>query len=160
MTADVSIAGCRPGSIGPDLQYQTQQRDRELRMALRPGTPPVVEIGGDIDVQSAPELREELLRLIRRRGPRLALDLGGVTFMDCAGIGVLVATRRRARLEGGWIRIIRVSSAARRTISLLGLQEAFALAADGADRLALVTEPGHRDRTVRVPDSVSQAGLT
>ena len=31
--------------------------------------PPVVAICGEVDIQSAPELRDELLRLIRRRGP-------------------------------------------------------------------------------------------
>jgi anti-anti-sigma regulatory factor len=33
--------------------------------------PLVVEIRGEIDVFSAPQLRDELLRMIRRRGPRL-----------------------------------------------------------------------------------------
>jgi anti-sigma B factor antagonist len=68
----------------------------DLRVVVCPGTPPVVEMTGEIDILSAQELREELLRLIRRHGPRLALDLGGMTFMDCAGIGALAATRRRA----------------------------------------------------------------
>jgi anti-sigma B factor antagonist len=99
------------------------------RAAVCPGTPPVVKIGGEIDVLSAPDLREELLRLMRRRGPQLALDLSGVTFMDCAGIGALLATRRRAQLEGGWLRIVRASPPARRTIGLLGLAEALALGA-------------------------------
>ena len=100
----------------------------DLRVGIRPGVPPVVEICGEIDIQSAPRLRDELLRVVRRHGPQLPLDLTGVTFLDCAGINVLLATRRRARLEDGWIRVTRASPPARRTISLLGLQEAFALA--------------------------------
>ncbi len=99
----------------------------DLRVGIRPGAPPVVEICGEIDIQSAPQLREELLRVMRRHGSQLALDLGGVTFIDCAGVNALLATRRRARLEDGWVRVIRASPRARRTISLLGLQEAFAL---------------------------------
>jgi anti-sigma B factor antagonist len=70
--------------------------------------PHVVAICGEVDIQSAPELRDELLRVIRRRGPELIIDLGGVTFLDCAGLGVLLATRRRAQLEGGWVRLVRV----------------------------------------------------
>ena len=120
-------------SIVPNPRPQVEQRVRDcsetgdIRVAVCPGTSPVVEIGGQIDILSAPELREELLRLVRRCGPHLSLDLSGVTFMDCAGIRVLVATRRRVQLEGGWMRIVRASRSARRTISLLGLQEAFAL---------------------------------
>ena len=40
-------------------------------------------------------------------GSGVLLDLGGVTFLDCAGINVLLATRRGARLEGGWMRVVR-----------------------------------------------------
>lgn len=103
----------------------------DLRVGIRPGAPPVVEVCGEIDIQSAPQLGDELLRLVRRHGPQLALDLAGVTFLDCAGVNVLLATRRRARLEGGWVQVTRASPRARRTISLLGLQEVFALCASG-----------------------------
>jgi anti-anti-sigma factor len=115
-----------PGQQAPHLEEPA-----DLRVGVRPGAPPVVEICGEIDIQSAPQLRDELLRVLRRYGSQLALDLGEVTFLDCAGINVLLATRRRARLEDGWIRVIRASPRARRTISLLGLQEAFALSASG-----------------------------
>ena len=96
-------------------------------MAVRSDSPLVVEIPGEIDIQSAPGLRDELLRVIRRYGAQLALDLTGVTFMDCAGLNVLLATRRRARLEEGSVRVIRASPRVLRMISLLGLEKAFAL---------------------------------
>jgi len=48
-------------------------------------------------------------------------------FLDCAGLNVLVATRRRAQLEGGWVRLVRVPPQARRMISLLKLDWAFGL---------------------------------
>lgn len=102
-----------------------------LRVGIRPGVPPVVEVCGEIDILSAPQLRDELLRVVSQHGPRLALDLRGVTFLDCAGVNVLLTTRRRARLEGGWVRVTRASARARQTISLLGLQEVFALCASG-----------------------------
>ena len=99
----------------------------DLGVVVCPGSPLVVEIRGEIDIQSAPELRDELLRVIRRCGPELALDLVGVTFMDCAGLNVLLATSRRAQLEEGSVRIIRASPRVRRMISLLGLERVFAL---------------------------------
>ncbi len=114
-------------SLPAHQQAQGPGEPSDLRVGIRPGAPPIVEICGDIDIQSAPQLREELLRVVRRHGSQLALDLDGVTFIDCAGINALLATRRRARLEDGWVRVIRASPRARRTISLLGLQEAFAL---------------------------------
>jgi hypothetical protein len=49
-----------------------------LQVTTFAGASLVVEIHGEIDVFSAPGLRDELLRVIRRYGPQLALDrLGG-----------------------------------------------------------------------------------
>jgi anti-anti-sigma factor len=62
-----------------------------------------------------------------RYGPQLALDLAGVTFIDCAGVNVLLATRRRAGLEDGSVDVIGASPRVRRVISLLGLEWAFGL---------------------------------
>ena len=100
-----------------------------MRVSVSPGSPPVATIRGEIDIQSAPGLCEELLRVIRHRGPQLTIDLAGVTFMDRAGINVLMATRRRARLEGGWVRVVRVPPRVRRMFSLLSLERAFGLSA-------------------------------
>jgi anti-anti-sigma factor len=90
-----------------------------LDVSVRPG--PVVTINGEIDMQSGPHLRDQLLGIIRRHGARLALDLTGVTFIDCAGINVLLAVRRRAQLEGGSLRVLRASPHVRRIIALTRL---------------------------------------
>ena len=98
-----------------------------LQVTTFAGPSPVVEIHGEIDIFSAPGLRDELLRVIRRHGPQLALDLADVTFIDCAGVNVLLATRRRAGLEDGSVDVIGASPRVRRVISLLGLEWAFGL---------------------------------
>ena len=116
-----------PATSLPARPARDLEEPGDLRVGIHLGTPPVVEICGEIDIHSAPRLRDELLWVVRRHGPQLALDLAGVTFLDCAGVNVLLATRRRARLEDGWIRVTQASPRARRTISLLGLQKAFAL---------------------------------
>jgi anti-anti-sigma factor len=82
---------------------------------------PVVTISGEIDIQSGPQLRDHLLGVIRQHGARLALDLADVTFIDCAGINVLLAARRRAQLEGGSLRVLRASPRVRRVITLTHL---------------------------------------
>jgi anti-sigma B factor antagonist len=101
-------------------------RARGLHVDVRPGDQPVVEVGGEIDLYSGAELRDELLRVLRRHGAQLILDLDEVTFMDSAGIEVLLATRRRAQLEGGWVRLVRASPCVWRMITLAGLQREFA----------------------------------
>ena len=100
---------------------------RGLNVHTRPGHQPIIEVGGEIDVHSAAELRDQLLRVIRRHSPCVALDLDDVTFMDWAGVEVLLATRRRAGLEGGWVHVVRASPCVRRMLILAGLERAFAL---------------------------------
>jgi anti-sigma B factor antagonist len=116
----------------PFPAFQSGEAAETRAILVSPGPPLVVAICGEVDIQSAPELREELLRVIRRGGPQLIIDLGGVTFLDCAGLNVLVATRRRAQLEGGWVRLVRVPPQARRMISLLKLDGAFGLGTLGS----------------------------
>lgn len=99
----------RTGS--PDTEY--------LEVSVQPGA--IVAVSGEIDLQSGPQLRDQLLGIIRRHGARLALDLSGVTFIDCAGINVLLATRRRAQLEGGSLRVLRASPRVRRLFELTRL---------------------------------------
>ena len=50
----------------------------------------VVEVAGEIDVQSAPELRDCLHQTIDAGSRQLVLDLRQVEFIDSMGIGVLV----------------------------------------------------------------------
>ena len=100
----------------------------DLHVDVLSTAPLVVGVSGQIDIASAPKLREELLSALRRHGARLVLDLGGVTFMDCAGINALLAARRHARLEGGWVRVAGASRRARNVLTLTGLHREFALA--------------------------------
>ena len=73
----------------------------ELSVQLRCSSPvPVVAVGGELDLESGPCLAECLRSLLQARGPVLALDLAGVRFIDCAGVGALVASGRAAR-QGG-----------------------------------------------------------
>ena len=125
----------RPDSTQPDIQAPLPvppPRDpvdyTDLQVDVMSTAPLVVTVSGEIDIASGPKLREELLGAMRRHGARLALDLGGATFMDCARINVLLTARRRARLEGGWVRVLRASRRARKVLMLTGLHQEFALA--------------------------------
>jgi anti-sigma B factor antagonist len=82
---------------------------------------------GDIDISVAGSVQEILLQAIRAHGPRLLLDLSGVSFLDCAGLRALLLTRRRVELRGGTLQLIAVSPSVRRILRLTGLQETFAL---------------------------------
>jgi STAS domain len=93
-------------------------RTRGLRLDVRPGDQPVVAVGGEIDRHSGAELRDELLRVLHRHGPRLILDLHDVTFMDSAGIGTAGdpppgAARGRLGTRGPGLAVCRADAHAR-----------------------------------------------
>jgi anti-anti-sigma factor len=87
----------------------------------------IAELTGELDIASAPALREQLLRLLRPGSSRLVIDLSEVSFCDASGLAVLVSTGRRARLLGGFLRLAAVSPQVGRVLHLAGLLRNFAI---------------------------------
>ena len=85
----------------------------------------VVGISGEIDLDTAPTLREELLRVLGQGPPHLVLDIAKVGFLDSSGLGVLVGTLRRARMLGGSVRIASPSRQVREVLEITGLDAVF-----------------------------------
>lgn len=67
-------------------------------MARAAGSP---RVSGEIDQDSAPELRGAVDKLLAERPTRLHLDLSEVRFADSCALHLLVATRRRLHAWGG-----------------------------------------------------------
>src|SRR3954469_10808188 len=80
----------------------------------------VVQVGGALDAFTAPYLGDYLDFVRSAAGPRLVLHLGGLTFVDCAGLRALLAARDEARSRGGWQRLEGVPAGVRRVIALTG----------------------------------------
>jgi anti-sigma B factor antagonist len=100
-----------------DLTVQVVQRDGWA----------VVLVGGDIDLTTAPSLREQLLRLGGEGQHHLVVDLTGVGFCDSTGLGVLVGAAKRARTAEGDVVLCGLSPSLERVFSLTGLDQAFVI---------------------------------
>lgn len=81
----------------------------------------IAVLAGDLDIATAPGLREELLCLLRPDASRLIVDVSAIGFADASGAAVLVGTRRRARLLGGWLRLVSPAPEVTRILSVTGL---------------------------------------
>jgi anti-anti-sigma factor len=81
----------------------------------------IAELTGELDIASAPALRDQLLGFLGPGSNRLVIDLSRVSFCDASGLAVLVNTARRARLLGGFLRLAAVSPQVGRVLNITGL---------------------------------------
>lgn len=96
----------------------------------------VVEVGGEVDVYSAAQLRDALDRFIGAGTTHFVLDLTGVGFLDSTGLGVLVGRLRRVRLQQGSIHVVCSVPKILRVFSITGLDQVFPIHAHRDDALA------------------------
>jgi anti-anti-sigma factor len=89
-----------------------------------------LRVSGEIDLHTAQSVRDAALAALRQHGATLRIDLREVPFMDSTGLEVLLATRRRAQLEGGSLTLVGPTPAVRRVIEVTGLDKLFPIAPD------------------------------
>lgn len=85
-----------------------------------------VSVRGEIDVATAPLLRETLHELVQGGATRIVLECRELAFLDSSGIGLLVATRKRLG-DGGELVIDSPPSHVRKVLELTGVTEELSL---------------------------------
>lgn len=83
-----------------------------------------VSVAGEIDVARECELRERLSRAAERAGTAgLVVDVRGVSFIDCAGLQVLLTARQQVEAAGGRLVLAGPSPAVSRLLGLTDLSQ-------------------------------------
>lgn len=96
----------------------------------------VVTASGEIDVATAPELRDRLTDLVDGGTTRLIVDLEDVDFIDSTGLGVLVGAVRRTRGTEGDLRLVCTNARILKIFEATGLHEVFVIGATVDDTIA------------------------
>jgi anti-sigma B factor antagonist len=90
------------------------------------GATTVLEVSGEVDIGTAPVLRETFLRLLDQdEVPAVVLDMSGVAFCDSSGLAVLLMGARRWQAEGKRFALRSPSQTLARLIDLTGVRRAF-----------------------------------
>ena len=110
----------------------------------------VLQVTGEVDLYSAPMLRERIRELAAGGAVHLIADLSEVDFLDSTGLGVLVGGLKRVREDGGSLALAVRTSRILRVFQITGLTKAFAVWPAVTD--AITADP-HWQKTVE-----SQAG--
>jgi anti-sigma B factor antagonist len=87
----------------------------------------ILEVSGEVDVYTAPALRDRVTDLLDAGQQLLVIDLGGVEFLDSTGLGVLVAGLNRAREVGGSLALVCPQERVLKLFRITGLDEVFAV---------------------------------
>ena len=89
--------------------------------------PPCLSVAGELDIGTAPVLREALLRLLADTDVEdVIVDLSGVTFVDSSGLAVLLMAARRWAAEEDRLIVRNPSRVVDRIFDLTGVRAAFA----------------------------------
>lgn len=100
------------------LGIETEQRDDGVV---------VVVVHGEVDIRTAPELRECLASVLDGRVQRLVLDLSDVDFLDSTALSVMVGAHKRLARTGEPLAVIASTEAVRRVLTVTGLARVFAV---------------------------------
>jgi len=101
----------------------------------------VVCVVGEVDVYTAPQLRERLSDLVAAGEHHLVVDLTGVDFLDSTGLGVLVGGLNRVRGHGGSLALVCSTERILKVFRITGLTGVFPIHPELRTALASPIEP-------------------
>lgn len=85
----------------------------------------IVSVSGEVDVATAPAVRDCLHQVIERDPGPVIADLVGVTFIDSTGLGVLIGAHRQCADSGRPLRVVVAEPRIRKVFEITGLTELF-----------------------------------
>jgi anti-sigma B factor antagonist len=100
-----------------DLSLQTREVDSRT----------IVEVGGEIDVYTAPKLRDKITELVGEGHHNLVIDMEGVDFLDSTGLGVLVGGLKKVRAYDGSMELICSQDRLLKIFRITGLAKVFTI---------------------------------
>jgi anti-anti-sigma factor len=109
----------------------------------------IAKMRGELDVATAPALRERLAALLRPQLRLLVLDLSEIWFCDAAGLAVLIGTQRRAALLGTTLRLAAPRPLIAKVLHTTGLDRRLIIHPSLATALAQNPRPAPRHNQAR-----------
>ena len=87
----------------------------------------VVDVEGEIDISTAPRLRDLLIDLVSQGNYQLIVNLDKVGFLDSTGLGVLVGGLKRVRAHGGSLDLVCTRERILEILRITGLTKVFGI---------------------------------
>ena len=118
------LAARIPGGVDVDLTLATHEVDGAT----------IIAVGGEIDVYTAPKLRDKITELVAKGVYDIIVDMEAVEFLDSTGLGVLVGGLKKVRVHDGSLELICTQDRLLKIFRITGLAKVFVIhdSADGA----------------------------
>lgn len=85
----------------------------------------MLALRGEIDVYTAPRLRQAITDVIDSGAAKVILDMEQVDFLDSTGLGVLVGALKRAKSKDGILSIVATQDKILKIFDITGLNKVF-----------------------------------
>lgn len=113
--------------FGNDVQRQRGEGNVNFKMETRSveSEPPIIELEGEVDVYTAPQLKQQMISLLESGANELVVDLTKVDYLDSTALGVLIGGLKRMRERDGNMVLVCPSPRIRRVFEITGLDKIF-----------------------------------
>lgn len=99
----------------------------------------VIELDGEVDFHSSPELREKLQQSLDSKNTKILVNLKNVSYIDSSGLATFVEALQKVKKSNGALVLSELAPAVRSVFEIAKLDSIFSLAdnqADGLNQLA------------------------
>jgi anti-sigma B factor antagonist len=100
----------------------------------------VIAVRGEIDLFTAPELKQKLAEAIEAGRNKVVVDLTETTFLDSTALGVLIGAVKRLRSDHGRLVLVNVDANIAKTFEITGLDQIFTILSTREDAIAALAE--------------------
>jgi anti-sigma B factor antagonist len=81
----------------------------------------ILALHGELDAAAAPQLEKLLDEVRRERNPRVMLELSNLSFVDSAGVSVLIKAKKEAEKDGSEFVLRRPTEQVHRVFAVVGM---------------------------------------
>lgn len=120
----------RPVWLRGGLDSPQDEREADIDFSVdsrEQGAWSIVSVAGEVDLYTAPRLRERIIDLVNGGRYQILVDLTSVEFMDSTGLAVLVGGLKRVREHGGSLELVCTKDPVLKLLTITGLDRALTI---------------------------------
>ncbi len=98
----------------------------------------IVGLTGELNIHTAPDLRQPLMKYVKKGEESLLLDLTGLRFMDTSGLATLIEAQLKVEKYGGRIVLFGLDAQIRQVFDIVRVSKLFGICATEQEALEAV----------------------